>query len=437
MNLSLEQQEAFDAYMEGKNIFITGPGGTGKSALIKRIVRHARSRGSNVGVCAMTGKAAVLLECGARTFHSWAGIGLGKGEFGTIFSRLSYRGKHNWENVNLLIVDEVSMMSLHMFNLLLFLTRTIRAKNVPFGGIQVLFSGDFYQLPPVPDRDEEDTGRYCFDHPDWNTLFPCQIDFKTNFRQSDPVFTAMLNRIRKGAWTAGDIDCLEALATKELPEGEYLPTYLTPTRKEADAINQEELDALTTPLYEYTRWEQLDKLPKGMKREQVQKGFTQFKESLPVDATLVLRVGAHVICCVNLDPDAEICNGSQGTVIGFEPAYPVTENHVADLFPMVEFLNGAVRQIPTYDWIYTIDEKAVGTVRQVPLLLGWAMTIHKSQGSTLECVELNGGRGIFANGQLYVALSRVKSMEKLYLSAFSKSSLKTDPIVVEFYKNLK
>ena len=158
MELSFEQQLAFNKYVEGHNIFITGPGGTGKSVLIKKIQQHAQEeQGKTVSVCALTGCAAILLDCGARTVHSWAGIGIANGDNTAIINRVmkSSFKKRAWYETDILIVDEVSMMSQKMFELLDALGRNIRKSKsyLPFGGIQVIFSGDFYQLPPVGDME--------------------------------------------------------------------------------------------------------------------------------------------------------------------------------------------------------------------------------------------------------------------------------------------
>ena len=167
MELSSEQTEALNAFKDGNNIFITGPGGTGKSELIRHLVTEAQSKHHAVQVCALTGCAAVLLQCeGAKTIHSWGGIGLANGDFQAIIDRVS-KNKHKraaWMNVDVLIIDEVSMMSARLFNLLDRIgRRTRRRLDVPFGGIQLVFSGDFYQLPPVGDETDSETTAFCFE----------------------------------------------------------------------------------------------------------------------------------------------------------------------------------------------------------------------------------------------------------------------------------
>ena len=182
MELSREQQLAFDKYVQGHNIFITGPGGSGKSALIKQIYRHANSQMKDIYVTALTGCASILLGCKAKTLHSWAGIGLGNAPVDQLIFRIRQNKflKAVWKQTDILVVDEVSMLSLKLFNMLNDIGKAIRKNLRPFGGIQIIFSGDFYQLPPVGDKDEPETQQFCFESDDWNSVFhrDCQIELK-------------------------------------------------------------------------------------------------------------------------------------------------------------------------------------------------------------------------------------------------------------------
>lgn len=178
MELSYEQQQAYNKYINGHNVFITGPAGTGKSALIKLIYGHANLYEKDIYVTALTGCASLLLECNAKTLHSWAGLYKDNITIEEMVVEICKRGylKRRWQTTDVLIVDEVSMLSLRFFECLDKIARAIRKNSKPFGGIQVIFSGDFYQLPPVtPNK----TTNYCFESEVWNEVFKLEKDRKS------------------------------------------------------------------------------------------------------------------------------------------------------------------------------------------------------------------------------------------------------------------
>ena len=200
MNLSLEQERVFDLYLARQNVFVTGPGGAGKSALIRKIWVHATNAGKKIQVCALTGCAAVLLQCKAKTIHSFAGVGLGTGEPSVLIQKImkTHYKRNAWREVEVLIIDEVSMLSKRLFELLDIIGRAVRRNNAPFGGIQLIFSGDFYQLPPISDNN--DPPEFCFESEQWFTTFPsnAHIQLVKIFRQTDETYTTILNQIREG-----------------------------------------------------------------------------------------------------------------------------------------------------------------------------------------------------------------------------------------------
>ena len=202
MELSEEQQIAFNKYVSGDNIFITGPGGTGKSALIKMIYEHAIQFSKNIQVTALTGCAAVLLNCKAKTLHSWAGIGLGNEPSEKLIEKIINNkfSKKRWIKIDILVVDEISMLSLKLFNVLNEIGMKIRKNRIPFGGIQLIFSGDFFQLPTVGNKNDPDSQRFCFESDVWNIVFnrDCQIQLIKIFRQTDELYCSILNQIRSG-----------------------------------------------------------------------------------------------------------------------------------------------------------------------------------------------------------------------------------------------
>ena len=195
MQLSSEQQIAFDKFQQGKNLFITGPGGSGKSALVKLFYGTE----PNIQITALTGCAAILLGCQAKTIHSWAGIGLGTDSIENIILKIK-RNPHKrsqWRDIKTLVIDEISMMSQKLFELINEIGKHFKKNTRPFGGIQIIALGDFYQLPPVS-KDEEVS--FCFESPVWRETFSldCHIKLIHIFRQSDETYATILNQIREG-----------------------------------------------------------------------------------------------------------------------------------------------------------------------------------------------------------------------------------------------
>ena len=215
--LSDEQALALEHFKKGENLFLTGPGGSGKTELIKQMVKQSNENGKKVQVCALTGCAAVLLSCKAKTVHSFAGIGLASGTVDDVVRKVAsnrYKLK-NWKGVDVLIIDEVSMMSVKLFEILDYIARRSKKKmTTPFGGIQVIFSGDFYQLPPVGTFGEENTSAFCFESPNWEMTFPTTIILKTIFRQTDEAYRSILNQLRVGKLYKSALDKLEEQVNK-------------------------------------------------------------------------------------------------------------------------------------------------------------------------------------------------------------------------------
>jgi ATP-dependent DNA helicase PIF1 len=443
MELSKEQQIAYDKYIAGHNIFITGPGGSGKSELIRIIYRHAYQHFKEMHVTALTGCAAILLNCKAKTLHSWAGIGLGNGTSEDLIQKIKKKSfiKDVWKNTDILVVDEISMLSLKLFNTLNDIGKAIRRNNRPFGGIQLIFSGDFYQLPPVGDYLEPDTQKFCFESAEWNNIFPlhCQIELRKIFRQTDEIYATILNQIREGQIKRRSNDLLMNYVNREIdPLLIIEPTKLYPTKKQVEQINVRKMCELTSEeeLYkiQYLTDCEMTKGEKEIRRQytdrDIQLELDFIASNLICEKEYKIKIGAQVMCIINIknvDGDVFICNGSQGIVEGF--------SSTIIKYPIVRFNNGTVRVMTPHVWI---SEKIPGIgVSQVPLILAWALTIHKSQGATLDAAEVDVGSGIFECGQTYVALSRVKSLNGLYLTSFDASRIRINKRAKEYYTSLR
>ena len=442
MELSPEQQLAFDKYKKGKNVFITGPGGSGKSALIKTIYQDAKVMKKNIQVCALTGCAALLLGCNAKTVHSWSGIGLGNGQPEHLVARVKSNkySMSSWKKTDILVIDEVSMLSLKLFDLLNKIGQSVRQYPRPFGGIQVIFSGDFYQLPPVGTSGEPDTSHFCFESENWNTAFEkeCQIQLITIFRQSgDPVYSKILNEIRIGKMKRKSVDILEKQVNRPMDEKLVVePTKLFPTKNKVEVINSTKMNELEGEEYIYTVRNEMGILElnessfnTSVTPESVKAELTYLASNLICEKELKLKKGSHVMSIVNIQKEDRgplvVCNGSQGIVMDF---CGVTGN------PRVKFNNGFEMVMGRHTWMS--EKIPVIGVSQIPLILAWALTIHKSQGATMDAAEIDVGTGVFECGQTYVALSRVKSLEGLYLTGFDVNKIKINKKVQDFYKGL-
>jgi ATP-dependent DNA helicase PIF1 len=442
MELSLEQEQALKAFNERKNIFLTGPGGSGKTALIKLMVQACKDNGRTVQVCALTGCAAVLLNCQAKTIHSWAGIGLANSPTDLLVKKVvsnKYKSK-GWKKIDVLIVDEISMMSQKIFDALDAIGRKMRpyASQLPFGGIQLVFSGDFYQLPPVMRSEDTEldptASAFCFESPLWPHTFHVMIELKKIFRQTDPVYMRILNQIRIGKLYKSGLDELTKHIGKPMPET-FVPTILLPRRRDADMINMSELAKLSgeEKIYKLKNVREVQSIgsvpridsPPSYVSTPDDMEYNILTNSIMADKEIVLKKGAQVMCVANLDMESPepIVNGSQGIIVDF----------VGQL-PLVKFNNGAKRTVGFHTW--KSEAKPEIGVQQIPLKYAWAITIHKAQGVSLDMAQIDAGSNIFECGQTYVALSRIKSLEGLYLTAFNPHKIKVNKKVQEFYAGL-
>jgi ATP-dependent DNA helicase PIF1 len=453
---SNEQQLCFEKYLNGENLFITGPGGSGKSFLIKNIVKHAETNNKNIKVCALTGCAAILLECRATTLHMFSGIGFAnkKNEeiIQELFTTKRYKLK-NWRKLEILIIDEVSMMSLKILLLLDTIAKKFYRNTSPFGGLQVIFTGDFYQLSPVSNIFlEKEDSMFCFEHELWNQLFPNenQIVLKTIFRQKDETLLKILKYVRKGQITPSCRSALESriFNSQELDiiKKDKILTILSPIKRDVEHINLKEYLKLDKSLEEkvyaldyidlYIKYEENDDENEDTNEkknlfalllksnEQLKRDYDFLASNILAERCLKLRVGTHVMCIanINLSGELQIANGSQGVVVSFNQKN----------LPYIKFNN--IEEpilIDYYIWKSEFN-KRVGLM-QLPLIYSWAITIHKSQGLTLENAIIDIGSNIFADGQTYVALSRVKSLGGLYLTSFDCYKIKCNPLVKKFY----
>jgi len=421
-NFSKEQKYAFDRFLQGHNLFISGPGGTGKTHLIKHLVNHMESYGLKYQVCAMTGCAAVLLGLSARTLHSWAGMGLASGPKDIIIRKMTSNKKavDGMRKTRILIVDEVSMMSKKLFEIVDSALRIVKKIDKPFGGVQVIFTGDFFQLPPVGNSGDEESGMFCFESARWGITFSIENHVILNhiFRQSDAAYKEILNQIRWGELDEASISVLMKHVKRPIV-GDIIPTKLFAVRSKTEFVNERmyekiEGDEMVYEIRSKTDLKTYMDTGKAIDLKPIlaaaalspkeKDAIIELLSSATHRANVLrLKRGARVMCLHNLAVDIGICNGSQGIVVDFQ------KTELMGDVPIVLFSNGVRMSIEPV-WVQSEEFPSIG-IAQIPLCLAWALTIHKIQGATLALAEMDLGNSVFEYGQTYVALSRIGSLE--------------------------
>jgi len=411
-----EEQEAVMSEIDKKhNVFITGPGGTGKSFLIKHIKRCLEEKSKVVAVTSLTGMASLLIGEGARTIHSWSGIGIGNRSVDDYFDFIRVKNKkarEAWRKTDVLIIDEISMMSDELFEKLDMLGKLLRWENdKPFGGIQILCFGDFYQLPPI-------NTKFVFESPLWNKTLDSIVTLDTIYRQKDPAFQKMLNEVRSGEVSDETDELLKSRLNLDYSSEEIQPTKIFSRRDMVDKINSEGLNKIEgeSRLYKIvTKGKPLS--------DSIKNALARMDDSAQYEKELILKVGAQVMLIANVNQELGLVNGRLGIVTEMNASW-VT----------VRFKCGYETKIDTHEW--KLEDNEHISRCQIPLILAYAITIHKCQGSTLESAYIDIGSSIFEYGQAYVALSRVKSIDALYLHSYSRNVIKAHPKVIEYYESL-
>eukprot|EP00906_Rhabdomonas_costata_P012036 RCo017160 len=407
--LSEDQLRVVRFVKDGRNVFFTGCAGTGKTYLIKEIVKLCDP--SSTFVTASTGIAAV--EVGGITLHAFAGIGLGNGDTRAWVERIHHNERsHNyWKRCKLLIIDEISMTDGELFDRLDEVARVLKGKPTkPFGGIQLVLSGDFLQLPPV-NRDKPST--FVFESKAWNTLSLEVVELSTVFRQSKQDFVDCLNSIRFGQVTPSVRATLKDCLQRNLDTSDgIIPTVLRALNKDVEQENLAQLDRLPGDKKVFTA------------RDEGKEAFVKLlRQSSLFPDRLELKIGAQVMLLKNL-PGGRLGNGTRGVVIGF------AENGL----PITKFTNGSELVIDRDTQAMEINRQTVASRRQVPLKLAWALTVHKCQGMEIDKLEVSLDGSVFECGQAYTALSRARSLEGLRLASFDERAIRAHPRVLAFYK---
>jgi len=439
MPLNSEQDAALNAVQRGRSIFLTGPGGTGKSHTIHAIVEWALRAGIRVAVTALTGCASLLLNEGlngirARTVHSWAGIGLGRDSEAELIVKIknNRRASRKWLDTQLLIVDEISMMTPDLLEKLDTIGRSIRKRpDSPFGGLQLVLAGDFCQLPPVQKCGADATHLFAFESPVWKTLVQETHYLMQIQRQRDPAFQSLLNEARLGHLSAESIKLLEERMGLPWHDNEIRPTLLFSRNMEVNTINRTNLDALQTAPRMYNAQTIVEPKVNGSfisaspEDPAVAAALERLDSDAPYDPLLELKEGAQVMLLTNKDQEKGLVNGSRGIITGF----------TLGGLPIVKFQNVADPVTVDREIWWLADYDDIGR-SQIPLRVAYACTIHKSQGSSLDSALIDIGSATFEYGQAYVALSRVRSLAGLYVWKLDPRKIRCHPRVLKFYESI-
>ena len=396
----MDQELALAILLSGRSALLTGAAGTGKTHLLNNFIIQARKRGKKVSVTATTGLAATHL--GGNTIHSWSGIGVSDHLPNNFFERLSKTRRDVISKTDVLIIDEISMLHDFRLDMIDRVLRTVRENDQPFGGIQLVMSGDFFQLPPV-NRPNEQGGGFVVYSDAWQELQPAVLYLERQYRQNDERLLEILTALRTGDVRRRHVEALLARTKIEPPDGDI--TELHTVNVDVDDINIQKLAELPGEERSYQQTTTGSKIY-----------VENLQRSVLAPENLVIKLGALVMAVKN-SPQKLYANGSIGTVVDFEP---LTE------YPVVEFRDGRrVTMVPDV-WELRDGERKRASISQVPLRLAWAITVHKSQGMTLDVAKIDL-RKAFVEGMGYVALSRVRDLDNLYLYGINRRALEVSP----------
>ncbi|HRY63080.1 MAG TPA: AAA family ATPase [Patescibacteria group bacterium] len=396
----MKQAQALDIFKTGQNIFLTGAAGSGKTYILNQYIKYLREKNLNVSVTATTGIAATHLN--GLTIHSWSGLGVKDDLRGSDFDDL-LKKRHLRRNIlgtDVLIIDEISMLHAHQLDLVNQICQAFRQNLKPFGGLQLIMAGDFFQLPPIAKGEER--AKIVVESDIWNAmdLAVCYLD--EQYRQADSRFIQILNEIRKNNVSLESRELLLNRFHRPLAY-QIEPTKLYTHNIDVDAINSLELEKISGPAKSY----QMQSKGNQVLSQILQKGCL-------APERLVLKIGAKVMFVKN-NFELGVVNGTVGEVVDFDE----------DNYPIVKTSHGETVVAAPADWLIEEDGRVRAEIRQIPLRLAWAITVHKSQGLSLDLAEVDLSKA-FVPGMGYVALSRVRSLQGLRLVGLNDLALTVD-----------
>jgi ATP-dependent exoDNAse (exonuclease V) alpha subunit len=404
----MDQELALEILLNGESALLTGPAGSGKTYVLNQFIKHAKRSGKHVSVTATTGLAATHLNGG--TIHSWSGIGIHNSLPKYFYKDLSKGRADTIKKTDVLIIDEISMLHDYRLDMVDQIVRSVREVDAPFGGIQVILCGDFFQLPPVSRRDEQEAS-FVVSSSVWRDLDPVVCYLSEQHRQDDDVFLEILTGLRESDLRRKHVEALLLRQFAEVGEATELHT----TNVDVDTINTKKLKELPGEEHVYY----MTHTGKASYVESLSRSCLAFEE-------LILKKGALIMCIKN-NPEKKYVNGSLGMVVDFEKGTD---------YPIVELKNGRTLTITPETWELRDGDKKRASISQLPLRLAWAITVHKSQGMTLDAARIDL-RKAFVEGMGYVALSRVRSLDTLSLHGINRMALQVSPMALEIDKTLR
>ena len=401
----MNQSRALAIMLSGESVFLTGPAGTGKTYVLREFIRLYGGSGKHVAVTATTGIAATHL--GGSTIHSWSGIGINDILPRGFYEHMSKTRIDIIAKTDVLIIDEISMLHDYRLDMIEEIARIVKKVDKPFGGLQLIMSGDFFQLPPVNRTGDLVQGGFAFTSEAWRQLDPVICYLEDQYRQNDDKLAEILMAMRAGEVRRHHA---ESLLERTGYEPDEIVTELHTTNVDVDRINEQMLTQLDGDEVSYS---------------QISTGGESYVDTLEKSVLapkiLKLKIGAFVMAVKN-SLNKKFANGSLGEVVAFEP---YTD------YPVVKFRNGNKTAMQPDTWELRDGEKKRASITQIPLRLAWAITVHKSQGMTLDSAKIDL-RKAFVEGMGYVALSRVRNLDSLYLLGINQKAL----MVSEIAKNI-
>ncbi len=409
----MQQETALAILKSGRNVFLTGSAGTGKTYVLNQYIKYLKERRIPVAVTASTGIAATHMN--GQTIHSWCGMGVKDNIHQVDLRKLAEKKyiQKNVSNAKVLIIDEISMLHKNQLQMVDEILTHLKSSFESFGGLQVVLSGDFFQLPPVTKNEETNREKFAFMSKSWVDAQLTVCYLTEQFRQTDNELNEVLNEIRQNDVSPKSMAILDEAVYNKFKEE---PTRLYSHNFDVDRVNLEEIETLAG---EEEVFVAVTKGNQGLK--------DMLQKSVLAPENLILKENARVMFVKN-NYEKGFMNGTLGSVVGFDP----DTGH-----PMVRLSNG--KELIAEPEVWSVDDetgKTLASFTQVPLRLAWAITVHKSQGMTLEAAEIDLTK-TFETGQGYVALSRLKDINGLRLLGYNEIALQVDGLALKADKRFQ